>query len=135
MYCTVASSGVVDDSTTNGLAGIRHPRQQRERAGLVEEFVEVAALRALDARGAAALAGAAREELGRVGDPALELLEAPGGDADAARVAVVDEDGGRAGVEVEVRREPADVPAVAHRPQRQERDERMLGGVQRGEEE
>src|SRR5690348_11721602 len=119
MYC-MSPPSFVDDCTTNGLAGIRHPRQQRQRAGLVEELVEVAALRALDAGRAAALARTAGEKLHRVGDPALELLEAASGDADAAGVTVVDEDGRRAGVEVEVRREAADVPAVAHRPKRQE---------------
>ncbi len=53
---------------------------------------------------------------------------------DAARVAVVDEDRRAAGLVVDVRREAADVPAVAHRPQRQERDEAVLGGVERAEE-
>ena len=34
---------------------------------------------------------------------------------------------------MEVRREAADVPPVAHRPERQQRDHRVLGGVQRAE--
>src|SRR3954469_5403924 len=101
MYCMLPPS-FVDDSRTNGLAGFRHPRQECEGAGLVEVLVEVAALRTLDAGRTAALAGAAGEELGRVGDPALELVEAAGRDADAACVAVVDEDGRRARVEVEI---------------------------------
>src|SRR5437868_2707422 len=133
MYCMVSSSGVVDDSTTNGLTRIRHAREKCEGARLVEELVQVAALRALDAGGTAALAGATGQQLGRVGDPPLELVEATGRDPDAAGVAVVDEDGRRARVEVEVRREAADVPAVAHRPQRQQRDERVLGRMQRRE--
>ena len=40
---------------------------------------------------------------------------------------------GASGLEVEVGREAADVPAVAHRPERQQRDHRVLGGVQRAE--
>src|SRR5213596_181621 len=83
---------------TNGLRRFRHPAQKRQRAALVQQLVEVAALRALHARGAAALARAALEHPHRVGDPALELVEAALGDADAARVPVVDEDRRRAGV-------------------------------------
>ena len=52
---------------------------------------------------------------------------------DAARVAVVDEDRRAAGLRVEVGRQAADVPAVAHRQQRQHGDLRVLGGVQRAE--
>src|SRR5262252_5648969 len=106
-YCMGPSFGIVDVSTTNGSAGIRHPRQKCEGTGLVEELVQVAALRALDARGASTLAWTAGEELGGVRDPALELVEAAGRDADAAGVAVVDEDGRCARVEVEVGREAA----------------------------
>src|SRR5262245_4241654 len=108
-YCMGPSFGIVDVSTTNGSAGIRHPRQKCEGSGLVEVLVEVPALRALDAGGATVLAGAAGEKLGRVGDPALELVEAAGRDPDSAGVAVVDEDGRRARVEVAVRGEVADV--------------------------
>src|SRR5438270_7335005 len=72
------------DCMTNGLAAFRHAAQQCPRAVLVEPFVQVAALRALDARGAAVLARAPLEHPHRVGDPALELLEAALGDADAA---------------------------------------------------
>src|SRR5207253_1740591 len=69
----------------------REPREERERAGLVEHVVQIAALRALDARRAAVDARAAADHARRVGDPALELLEAALGDPHAARVAVVDE--------------------------------------------
>src|SRR3954471_13481222 len=89
----------------------RHSAQKRQRAHLVEIVVEVAALRALHARRAAALARAAVEQANRVGDPALELLEAALRDPDAARVPVVDEDGRHPGVRVDIRREAADVPA------------------------
>src|SRR6478672_11304881 len=104
----------------------QHPVEERERPGLVERLVQVPALRALDARRAAALAWAATEQLRGVGRPALEHVEAALGDADAAGVAVVDEDRRAAGLEVEVRREAADVPAVTHRPQRQQGDQRVL---------
>jgi hypothetical protein len=53
---------------------------------------------------------------------------------DAARVAVVDEDCRAPGLVVEVGRKPADVPAVAHRPEWKERDHRVLGRVERAEE-
>src|SRR4051812_46808679 len=114
MYCIACLlRAFVVDSMTIGSARNRHPPQQHQRTGLVEVLVEVAALRALDARGAAVIARAAVEQADGVGDPALELLEAPLRDPDAAGVPVVDEDGGRARVGVDVRREAADVPAVA----------------------
>ena len=53
------------------------------------------------------------------------------GDAHAAGVAVVDEDRRPPGLVVVGGGEPADVPAVAHRDQRQHRDLRVLGCVQR----
>src|SRR3954452_23092536 len=113
MYCMRASFGAfVVDSMTNGSARNRHAPQQRQRAALVEVLVEVAAFRALHARGAAMLARAALEQAHGVGHPALELLEPALGDADAARMTVVDEDGRRAGVGMDVGREAADVPAV-----------------------
>src|SRR4051794_5990886 len=118
------------DSTTNGLLRFRHPLEHCQRPGFVEPFVEVPALRALDAGGASVLARAAFEHAHGVCDPALELLEAALGDADAAGVAVVDEHRRLARVLVDVRREAADVPAVAHRPEREDRDHRVLGGVQ-----
>src|SRR5947208_1251505 len=101
-YCMGPSFGIVDVSATNGSVGIRHPGQKCEGTGLVEELVQVAALRTLNARRAPALERAAGKELGGVRDPALELVEAAGRDADAAGVAVVDEDGRCARVEVEV---------------------------------
>src|SRR5947207_2537879 len=104
-----------------GPAGIDKAVEKDLRPRFVEHLVQVAALGALDAGRAPVLAGAAADHRRRVGDPALELLEAALGDADAAGVAVVDEDGRPPGLEVEIRREPADVPAVAHRPERQHR--------------
>src|SRR3982751_5904972 len=83
------------DSTTNGSRRNRHPAQECQRPTLVEVLVQVAALRALHARGAAVLARAALEQPYRVTDPALELVEAALGDPDATGVAVVDEDGRR----------------------------------------
>src|ERR687891_1913294 len=112
----------------------QHAVEQRQRAVLVERLVQVPALRALHAGGAAARARAVPEESGRVSGPVLEALEATRGEADPAGVAVVDEDRRRGGLVVDVRGEAADVPAVAHRPQRQERDERVLRRVQRAEE-
>src|SRR3954454_24301824 len=79
------------DSTTNGLPRFRHPPEHCQRPGLVEPFVKVPALRALNARGTPVLAGAALEQAHGVGDPALELLEVPLGDADPSGMAVVDE--------------------------------------------
>src|SRR5438270_4361974 len=107
--------------------------EEGQRPVLVEHVVEVPALRALDARGAAVAARAAADHRGRVAHPAFELLEAALGDPDTAGVAVVDEDGGPRRLRVDVRREAADVPAVAHRPQRQHGDHRVLGRVQRAE--
>ena len=104
------------------------------RPCLVERLVEVPALRALDARRAPGRARAALQQAGRVLDPVLEAIEPALGDPDAAGVAVVDEDRRAAGLVVEVRREAADVPAIAHRPQRKQRDEAVLGGVERAEE-
>src|SRR3954469_1031657 len=108
MYCISPSLGVGDGSKTNGLGGNRHPPQKFQRAALVQVLVEVAALRALHAGGAAALARAALEHAGRVLDPALEGVEAALGDPDAAGMAVVDEDGRAAGLEVHIGGEAAD---------------------------
>ena len=55
-------------------------------------------------------------------------------DADAARVAVVDEDRRAARLRVVVRRQAADVPAVAHGQEREHGDLRVLGRVERAEE-
>src|SRR5919201_4772519 len=133
-YCICIPPRVDYDSMTSGLPGSRHPAQQGERPLLVEQLVEIAAFRALDTGGTAALAWTAVEHPGRIGDPALEAIEAAFRDPDAARVPVVDEDGRRTGVPVDVCRKSSDVPAVAHRPQRQQRDHRVLGSVERREE-
>src|SRR6185312_10978565 len=68
---------------------LQHALEERKRACLVEKVVQVPAFRRLDARRAAALAGAAGEERRRVSDPALDLVEPAAGDAHAARMAVV----------------------------------------------
>ena len=79
------------------------------------------------------LARALAHEPVRVADEHVEVLEALARDPDAAGVAVVDEDRRPAGLRVRVRRQPADVPAVAHREQREHGDLRVLGRVQRAE--
>src|SRR3954451_17359951 len=111
----------------------RHSAEERRGAFLVEPLVQIAALRALDARWAPAIAWAAVQHLQRVRHPALELVEPALGDADATRMAVVDEDRRPACIRMDVRRKTADVPPVAHRPERQERDHRVLRGVERRE--
>src|ERR671930_202496 len=98
--------------------------------GHVEGLVQVPALGALHARGAAARARAAGEEVQRVLRPTLETLEAARRDPDPSCMAVVDEDRRASRLEVDVRRKAADVPAVAHRPQGKEGDQRVLGGMQ-----
>ena len=102
-------------------------------AGLRQRLVEVAALGRLHARRAAALARALADEPVGVADERLERVVAAAGDPDPAGVPVVDEDRRAAGLRVGVGREAADVPAVAHRQQRQHGDLRVLGGVQRAE--
>ena len=56
-------------------------------------------------------------------------VEAALGEAGAAGVAVVDEDGRQAGVRVQRGRDAADVPAVAGGDERQQADRGVLGGV------
>src|SRR5262249_5919466 len=104
--------------TTNELGRFRHPLQHRESAGLVQRLVQVPALWALHARRTTKQAGAATEHPRRVLDPPFERLESALGYPYSPRVTVVDEDRRCPGLEVDVRREAADVPAVAHRPQR-----------------
>ena len=87
----------------------------------------------LHAGRAALLARALADQPVGVVDERVEGEEAAAGDPDPARVPVVDEDRRDAGLRVVVRRQPADVPAVAHRQQREHRDLRVLGGVQRAE--
>ena len=103
--------------------------EQPTAAGLVQRVVAVAALRRLDARRAAALAPAARDRLAGGRQPLPGAVVAALGEAGAARVAVVDEDGQLAGVGVQRRRDAADVPPVAGGEQRQEADRGVLGGV------
>ena len=103
------------------------------RPALRQRLVEVAALRRLHARRAARAARALADQALRVADQALELVVAAARDPDAARVPVVDEDRRPAGLRVGVGREAADVPAVAHRDQRQHRDLPVLERVQRPE--
>ena len=75
-----------------GLRLAEHPPHQLQRPALVEGLVEVAALRALHAGGAAVVAGALADQPLGVAEQALELLVAAPGDPDPAGVAVVDED-------------------------------------------
>src|SRR5580765_8329368 len=89
----------------------QHPVEQRQRAGLVERLVQVAALRALDTRRTTALARTAAQQLRGVLGPAGEDVEAALGDPDATRVAVVDEDRRPTGLEVQVRREARQCPS------------------------
>ncbi len=63
-----------------------------------------------------------------------KAVEGGASDADAAGVAVVDEDRGGARLRMNVRGQTADVPAIAHGDQGEDGDLRMLGRVQRAEE-
>src|SRR6059058_5932268 len=108
-YFIASSFGVVVLRRTCA-AEIDKPREECQRPLLVEHVVQVPALRALDARGAPVGARAAADQLHRVPHPAFELLEPALGDADAAGVPVVDEDGRPRGLRMDVRREAADVP-------------------------
>src|SRR3954468_243869 len=107
---------VAFEGTTNGTrrdrqsAQSEHAPEECESSGLVEEVVQVAALRALDAGGAAGFARAAGDQARGVVDPRLEDVEAALRDADAAHVAVVDEHRRAQRLRVQVRREAADVP-------------------------
>ena len=83
--------------------------------------------------GAALLARALADQPVRVVDQRVEGEEAAARDPDAAGVAVVDEDRRPAGLRVQLVDRPADVPAVAHRQQREHGDLRVLGRVQRAE--
>src|SRR5580765_630599 len=93
-------------------AEIDKPRQKRQRTRLVEHVVQVAAFWALDTRRAARGAGAAAQHRCGIANPAFELVEAALGDADPARMAVVDEDRRPSGLGVVIRRQTADVPPV-----------------------
>ncbi len=100
---------------------------------LVEHLVEVAALRRLHARRAAVAAAAVDDDARGARDQLGEAVVAALRDADAAGVAVVDEDRRAQRLRVDVRREAADVPAVAHREQRQHGDQRVLDRMQRAQ--
>src|SRR4051794_14632716 len=100
----------------------------------MEGLVEIAAFGALDAGGTPVLARALADHTSGIGHEPVELIEATLGDPNAAWVAVVDEDRRQPGLEVDVRREPADVPPVAHRQQRQHRYLAVLGRMQGTEE-
>src|SRR5690242_15117614 len=113
------SRGKMADRPRRRSSAPEHRSHQLDRSGLVEVVVEVAALRALHARGAAFLAWALGNEPLGVGDETLELVEPAARDPDPPGVAVVDEDRRPPGLRVDVRGEPADVPAVAHGEQRQ----------------
>src|SRR5262245_31241083 len=106
-------SVVITGTTNGGESNRHHPAKQLQGAVLVERLVQVPALRGLHARRAAVVARAALQQSRGVGRPALEGFEASFRDPDTARVPVVDEDRRLPGLEVEVRREAADVPAVA----------------------
>src|SRR5258708_31095346 len=106
--------------------GSSQPGEERQRAGLVEHVVQVPAFGALDERRAAVAAWAAADHRRGVRHPALELVEAALGDPDTAGMAVVDEHRWATGLGMDVRREAADVPAIAHRPERKDRDHRVL---------
>ena len=113
-----------------GAVGAEQDVEQPDRPGLVERVVLVAALGRLDAR-RAALGAPARPRWSRGSRSATpRAARKPAlGEAGAAGVAVVDEDGQQAGVRVQGRRDPADVPAVAGREERQQADRAVLGGV------
>src|ERR1051325_4690822 len=113
MYCTLPPSSNVGAScahpvdergcpkSTRSLLERLHPLQQRSRSGLVERLVEVAAFRARDAGGTPRLAGAPGEHRHRVRPPACEAVESSLRQADAAGMAVVDEDRRCSGLKVE----------------------------------
>src|SRR5947209_19699569 len=107
------------------------PGEQLNRSGLVQWLVEVSALRRLDAGGTTRAAGTFVDQAVGVVDEALERGVALAGYPDAARMAVVDEDRRAACLVVVGGREPADVPAVAHRDQWEDRDLGVLGSVER----
>src|SRR5690606_24289026 len=100
------------------------------RTALVQGIVAVAALGGLDAGRAPGVAFAGRDGLPGGRQPGAGGVEGPLGEAGAARVTVVDEDGGQQRVRVERHRDTADVPAVARREQRQHADRGVLRRVQ-----
>jgi hypothetical protein len=104
--------------------------QNPPRGQLVQGLVVVAALGALDAGGAAVLAGALGDNpesgLPEFGDHVVALL----GDADAAGVSVIDENLGLTRIRVHRRGNAADIIPVAQGKEGQDADGGMLGGVE-----
>src|SRR5436305_9593276 len=123
------------DAVSRSIDPGQHPPEDLEGPPLGERLVEVAALRRLHARRTPLLAPAFPDQAVGVGHQGLELPERLAGDADAPGVPVVDEDRRPPGLGVGVGREAADVPAVAHRQQGEDRDLGVLGGVERPEQE
>jgi len=97
---------------------------------LRKRLVEVPALRRLDARRAPGAARALAHQPAGIGCQPFELIEAPAGETHAAGVTVVDEDCRATRLGVGVGRQAADVPAIAHGDQRQDRDLGVLDRVQ-----
>src|SRR5664280_2152379 len=107
----------------------QHGLQQPHRAILVQRSVAVPALGRLDAGRAPRLALAGRDGLAGGRQPLLAGGVPALGEPRAAGVPVVDEDRRAPGVLVQRGGDPADVPAVAGREQRQQADCGVLGGV------
>src|SRR5918998_1431997 len=108
--------------------------QDGDSTVLTQGLVPVAALGRLNAGRTALFAGAAGEDAQGIAGHLLEGVVAALGDADAAGVAVVDEDGRQARLAVHGDGEPTDVPPVAHGKERQQADKGMLRRVQRAQE-
>ena len=133
-------TGIVTGTRAPALTrkGARHPgrpppsegSEEADRGGFVEGVVAVAAFGGLDAGGAAELALAGGDGVAGGGEPGAGGVEGAFGEARTAGVAVVDEDGGQAGVGVQGYGHAADVPAVAGGEEREEADGGVFGGVQ-----
>src|SRR5215210_631771 len=108
--------------------------QDGDSTVLTQGLVPVAALGRLNAGRTALFAGAAGEDAKGIAGHLLEGVVAALGDADAARVAVVDEDGRQVRLTVHGDGEPPDVPPVAHREERQQPDKGVLRRVQGAQE-
>src|SRR5918997_1897398 len=116
----------------------RTPPRRRGPTGLCPSRrlrrVDERALRGLDTRRTALFARATGEDAQGVAGDLLERVVAAFGDANAAGVTIVDEDGRQARLAVQGDREPAYVPPVAHSEERQQPDKGVLRRVQRAEE-
>lgn len=95
--------------------GLCQGPQNEDRTRLEERIVAVSALRRLDAGGTSGFALALLHRLGGGLHPASELMETLFRETRATRVSVIDKDGGQAGVLVQHRGYPTDVPAVTRR--------------------